>query len=643
MATFFSYNALVSQRASGYKSTMHAFAELIDNSFDAEASKVRIIFLESAKSGKRHIEEILICDDGVGMTEEVLQAALQFGNTTNTELDEMVRLKKKGKFGYGLPNASLSQCPAIHVYSWKSPKKIVSTYLDIEELGKTKSIEIPTVQTLELPVIYKSVDAILNQSHGTIVSWRRCDRLSNVRSNTIVEKSEKLLGRLFRYLLSQGKIIEFTQYLYNASHAKFEVAAPEAIVRINDPLFLMPNTVISKAIWKEAMEPFADDVPDNRNVPKHFKAFAGKTPNECSPTNIKIVDHSYVHPFLWKGKEIEFEIIASVADKRIQKPGIREGGSTLVGQFYGDKQREGNISFVRADREISSGNYGFYRDTEARHRWWSIEVKFSPNADDLLGVHNNKQGIEFTATPNIDVENEWDQYSAELLQAKEKLWHELTIKINAAYKNAWDIIRRQHKEWDNANPPSGKGGASDGGKTLPSGTSTTSKVISTIDGKRATQFTESQKSQLFERLRERFPQINEEDIKRAIDNYDQLRVRGCVLYAESESEQLWSFTTVFDFLVIIINSKHEFYENVLHPMKMAGIEEALAAMELFISSLAWEQHNHFQGDRERDILDQYRSYVGMHLHRYMRDLKVTEESLSKKNDDDESDKEEEEA
>jgi sensor histidine kinase regulating citrate/malate metabolism len=115
MATFFSYNALVSQRASGYKSTMHALAELIDNSFDANATKVRIILLESTRGGRRHIEEILICDDGDGMSEEVLQGALQFGNTTNTEMEEMVRLSKKGKFGYGLPNASLSQCPAIHV------------------------------------------------------------------------------------------------------------------------------------------------------------------------------------------------------------------------------------------------------------------------------------------------------------------------------------------------------------------------------------------------------------------------------------------------------------------------------------------------------------------------------------------------
>jgi len=627
MPTFFSYNALVSQRASGYKSTMHALAELIDNSFDAEANKVQIILLEKQKSGRRRIDEILICDDGKGMSVDVLQGALQFGNTTNTELDDIVRQKKKGKFGYGLPNASLSQCPSIHVYSWRSPGKAIYTYLDIDELAKTKSIEIPLAQTVPLPSYYETINAVLNNSQGTIVSWRRCDRLSNVRSSTIVEKSEKLLGRLFRYLLLQGKIIEFTQYLYNPSHESFVVVAPEVSVRINDPLFLMPNTVVSEKIWQEANEPVADDVPDNRNTPKHFKEFIGSNPKECQPTNIRISDHCYKYPFLWKGEEIEFEIIASVADINIQKPGVREGGSTLVGQFYGEKQREGNISFVRADREISSGNYGFYRDTEPRNRWWSIEVKFSPSADDLLGVHNNKQGIEFTSTPNIDVDNEWDQYSAELLQAKEKLWHELTIRINTAYKKAWGTVRNQHRDWDAANALPGTGDSETSGISIPSGTNKTSKIIGSADGKRAAQFSESQTAQLFERLCQRYPSIPGIDIQRAIDNYDQLRVRGCVLYAESESEQLWSYTTVYDFLIITINTKHEFYINVLHPMKMMGIEDALSAMELFISSLAWEQHNHFQGDKERDVLDQFRSYVGLHLNRYMHHIKVTEKSL----------------
>ena len=53
MATFFSYNALVSQRAAGYKNTAYALAELIDNSFDANAKNVHVVLLEKNNGGRR--------------------------------------------------------------------------------------------------------------------------------------------------------------------------------------------------------------------------------------------------------------------------------------------------------------------------------------------------------------------------------------------------------------------------------------------------------------------------------------------------------------------------------------------------------------------------------------------------------------
>jgi len=601
---------------------MHALAELIDNSFDAEASTVRVIFLEKQENNRKHITEILICDDGNGMSQEILQDALQFGNTTNVDLNEMIRTKKKGKFGYGLPNASLSQCPCVRVYSWRKKDEFLSTYLDLEELGRTQSIDIPQVTTSAIPPHYGPVGAVMNPSHGAIISWQRCDRLSNTRSSTIVEKSSQLLGRLFRYLLGQNKQIIFAQYLYNSGRAKYEATAPEVPVRPNDPLFLMPNTFIAKRLWQEANR-VMPGTPDNRNIPKHYAAFA-ESATKCKPTNIKMEDLCFIYPFDWRGKQYKFEIVVSCADLRIQKPGTTAGGSTDVGKFYGDKAQEGNISFVRADREIACGHFGFYAVTEPRHRWWSIEVRFDADSDDLLGLHNNKQGIEFTATPRLDVTDQWDEYSAELLQAKEKLWFDLTVKLEAAKKAAFKYIKQQHKAWDEANEI-----VSVDGETgqLPSGTPLTNNTIGETDGKRAAQFTEVQKQQLFERLQERYPQIGPDDIRNAILNYDQSRVRGCVLYADSESQQLWSFTTVYDFLVILINTRHEFYVNALHPLRLARAEEALAAIELFVSSLAWEEQTHFGRDPEAHTLEDFRTYVGVHLNRYMRSVVVTEDSL----------------
>lgn len=622
MATFFSYNALVSQRASGYRNTPYALAELVDNAFDADATHVRIILLEKRQEGRKHVSEILVCDNGKGMSSAVLQEALQFGNTTNNDIEEIVAKRKKGKFGYGLPNASLSQSPSIHVYTWQKTGHIYSTYLDLDELKKTQSIEIPKVSKIDLPAYYGSVGAVLSASSGTIVSWRRCDRLSNTKADLIASKGAAVLGRLYRYLLSTGKVVTFVQYEYNASKSQYVQAAQESHITPNDPLFLMSNTTIAPILWQESKR--------NWNAPKpefdpasHYKPFA-ISESKCHPTNERLDDHCYVKHFVWQGRKFRFEIQSSVAMLAIQKPGVSIGANTDVGRFYGTKTKEGSITFVRADREISSGHYGFYAQTDPQHRWWTIEVRFDPDADDLLGVHNNKQGIEFTFTDALDPSEEWDEHRADLLQAKEKLWADLTIWIDEARKAAYGLVRKRHKEWELKHKTSPANGTAAG---LPTSTQLTITTQTAVDGVRPALFSDEQRKALFERLKEKYPEIAEKDIARAIENFDLSKARGCVLYSASESEQLWTYTTVFDFLIILINTRHEFYDRALAPLRQAHEHPALASIELFVSSLAWEEHNHFGRGHDKGVIESYRSYVGLHLNRYMKQLDVDEQSF----------------
>jgi hypothetical protein len=620
MTTFFSYNALISQRASGYRNTTYALAELIDNSFDATATTVRIVLLDRREGGKKHVDEVLICDDGTGMSKDILQGALQFGNTTNKDLDAIVAQRKKGKFGYGLPNASLSQCPSIHVFTWQQNGPIHSTYLDLKELGQTESIEIPPVKQVALPKDFEKVGAQLSAKSGTIVAWRKCDRLSNTRSETITSKSVPVLGRLFRQLIANGKKIVFSRYEYNASKQTYVQTGAEEVVRPNDPLFLTPNTAISDALWEDVSKNWNASQPEF-DPARYLKPFS-ISPLECRPTNIKLEDHCYTYSFPWRGKNYVFELVTSLAAADVQKPGVREAGAhTATGRFYGEKAKEGNITFVRSGREISSGSYGFYLQTEPRHRWWTIEIRFTPDADDLIGVHNNKQGIEFSYMDDLDPAEDWNDATAELLQAKEKLWAELTKRIDAALSAAWKIVRKQHKEWDLKHiKPKSDGGAN----VLPTGTQLTTTTQIEVDGERPSKFTPDQRKLLLERLKAKYPDISEAELDKAIENFDQSKVRGCVLYSESESEQLWSYTTVYDFLIILINTRHSFYEFALAPLRRAHQDPALASIELFISSLAWEEFNHFGRGQEKDIIENFRSYVGLHLNKYMKELKIDE-------------------
>lgn len=610
MATFFSYNALVSQRAAGYKNTAYALAELIDNSFDANAKNVQVILLEKSVSGRRKVEEILVLDDGDGMSAKVLQGALQFGNTTNIDIDEVVKTKRKGKFGYGLPNASLSQCKDIGVYSWTGKGNPNFVFLNLDELKKTESIEIPPVASQEFPKHFEALFDGLPPS-GTIVSWRNCDRLSHVRGESIIKNSSEILGRLYRYLLSSGKTITFSVYEYFPAKRSY-INQSKVSLRPNDPLFLMEDTVISSLLWQESSKGGATGVAS-----EYYSKFVN-APEKCLPTNAPLKDKCHSFAFRWLGKVYNFEIKTSVAVPDIQKPGVQQGGATDVGSFYGKKEAVGNISFVRADREIASGHFGgFYNRTVLPHRFWSVEIKFDADADDLLGVHNNKQGIEFTIM-NKDQEEEFDEHTADLLQARNQCWIMLTNTIASAVKAAWALVRKQSNDWDAVHISTGGSVVDKPG--IPVSTGITTRTINKVEGTRKNKLPSKELLALEERLIEKYPGIDPLDVRSSIEDLDRSLTRACVLYAPSESKQLWSYTKVYDFIVVLVNTNHEFYRKVLAELRNSGQEGALTAMELFLSSLAIEEEDFVGNDSHKEIIEVFREAVGSKLHRYMTNL-----------------------
>src|SRR5687768_1996281 len=122
-------------RDNGYKDAAHALAELIDNSIQAgddlpgmtevEVLCVdRVEFVEERR--RRRVFEIAVLDNACGMDADILQRALQFGNGTRLDGE---RQEGIGRFGMGLPNASISQCRRVDVWSWIDGN-VLHTYLD---------------------------------------------------------------------------------------------------------------------------------------------------------------------------------------------------------------------------------------------------------------------------------------------------------------------------------------------------------------------------------------------------------------------------------------------------------------------------------------------------------------------------------
>jgi hypothetical protein len=194
----------------------------------------------------------------------------------------------------------------------------------------------------------------------------------------------------------------------------------------------------------------------------------------------------------------------------------------------------------------------------------------------------------------------------------------LTQKIASAVKAAYSLVRKQSNDWDSVNIS--KGGSVSEKPGIPVSTGITAKTINKVEGTRKNKLPSKELLALEERLIEKYPSIAPADVRASIEDLDRSLTRACVLYAPSESKQLWSYTKVYDFIVVLVNTNHEFYRKVLAELRNSGQEGALTAMELFLSSLAIEEEDFIGNDTHKEIIEAFREAVGSKLHRYMTNL-----------------------
>lgn len=185
-------------RDSGYKNTSAAIAELIDNSFEAEASIVEILVHEFNEDAKRELK-VIVGDNGHGMTPSVLRLALQFGGSTRFNSRAGV-----GRYGMGLPNSSLSQGRRVDVYSWTQTRIVWWSHLDVDEISTGVIQDVPKPVRARLD----TVNPINESPHGTVVVWSKCDRLNHKKVKTLTAKLHADLGKIFRKQIYSGKTIK---------------------------------------------------------------------------------------------------------------------------------------------------------------------------------------------------------------------------------------------------------------------------------------------------------------------------------------------------------------------------------------------------------------------------------------------------
>lgn len=320
---------ILATRDSGYKGTESAIAELVDNSLQAGARSVTIdIAIEEDAS--RYPLRISVLDDGCGMDKRTLHQALRFGGSSRFNDRQGL-----GRYGMGLPNSSLSQARRVDVYSWQRPGRILSSYLDVDEIARGKITDVPEPVRTSLP----DWAAKPQTETGTLVVWSKCDRLDHRRISTIARKLIPPLGRTFRYYLWDG----------------VNIMVNNVMVDPFDPLYLHSGS----------RSPGAEMFGKPIEYPIEARTMNGSV----GVTGTVSVVFSELPIRAWH----------HLSNEEKRQLGVSNGAG---------------VSIVRAKREIDFG--WFFMGSKRRENyddWWRCEIRFDPILDEAFGITHTKQQI----------------------------------------------------------------------------------------------------------------------------------------------------------------------------------------------------------------------------------------------------------
>ena len=343
--------AIRAMRDSGYKNTAYALAEIIDNSVQANANSIELICVESQEQvnqrTRKRIAAIGVLDNGDGMSPETLRLALQFGN--GTHLNDR---KGIGRFGMGLPNSSISQCRRLEVWTWQNgPDNAMYSYLDVDEIEGRQLFSVPSPSHKPLPEEWRKYSQSIGTT-GTLILWSKFDeyRLTWKGASATLKNTATIVGRMYRKFINDGRISIRLLALLN------DQSTYDEKVRVNDPLYLMPDSSTPHPFDQEAM----------------FQSWGDE--DEVFSIDYGEQTHDVIVRMSWAKSE-------TVPDDKSDR------GANSYGKHAA---KNIGLSIVREGRELDL-DPAWTNSYDPTERWWGIEVEFPSTLDEVFGVTNTKQ------------------------------------------------------------------------------------------------------------------------------------------------------------------------------------------------------------------------------------------------------------
>lgn len=541
-------------RNTGYKNIESAVSEIIDNSVEANAKDIFVVLSEGiALSGRKIVNEIGFLDNGDGMNENILGSCLGIGASTRQARRGM------GRFGVGLPQASLYACPEIEVYSWQNginnAKKV---FLDINMIknGEQTEIEDPVLTTIPEPysnyINYKTIDKTYNFSDsGTLVIWKNCDRISPKTRGPLTERLQFSLGQKFRYFIHEG--ISKIKVICDEN--------PDAAIDIapNDPLFLMEdNCVLCRE--NEPKEVYKPGEKVGLEAPFELYTAKGTGTGEVE---VPIKHYDKEGNIITSSVLLRFSIVKGKFYDETAFPKGSNPGRFALGQYAAKME---GISVVRAKREIDFRRFDFYNVVnEPQHRWWGCEIIFNPELDEVFGVANNKQYVELK---KIDA-NDLDPDENDIPPIWDQLQEYIVPTIKAMYAQN-EETRSNTRSFDDAMTPS-------------------ESIINTVEKDPATADTDDIDEETFtpeEEAEKGKDELKGLGYENPTDEQGKAFINNSVnfVYADKgERSPAFDYKPVLKTTVITINTSHKFYTSFLS--KIYANPEVRTTFELFLASL----------------------------------------------------------
>lgn len=551
-------------RNTGYKNIESAVSEIIDNSIEANAKNIFVILREEiAHSGRKVVNEIGFLDDGEGMDYDILGSCLGIGASTRIERRGM------GRFGVGLPQASLYACPEVEVYSWQSGvTNVKKVFLNINKIKEGTQTEIADPIDTEVPEPY--IDYIKYNTpgseydfskSGTLVIWKNCDRINPKTSGPLTDKLCFSLGQKFRYFIHDN--ISKIKIICDQNRENITNVLP------NDPLFLMDDN----CVLCDPSEPdrIYGPMESSKNLEPPFELFTADGVGS-GEINLPIKYINSNEEIKKSSVKIRFSIVKR---KFYDETAFKNNnpGSSPLGKHAAKVE---GISIIRARREIDFRRFDFYDVlNEPQHRWWGCEIIFEPELDEVFGVSNNKQYVELKeiAQEDLDVEE----------RDVKPLWVQLAEIIKPTIRNMYNKnaeTRKQTRSLENNIIPS-------------------VNIMNTVEENDYKQDSASDESTPEEKLtigknellKLGYENLTDEQTIKLFDNKVNINYRDL-----GERCPAFDYKIVLQAIVITINISHSFYKSFLYEIYQQN-PDAKITFELLLGSL-------FQAAKITDVYQQ---------------------------------------